>query len=157
MSAMMHYLTVQDVLWVNLTVTKRVNHFNEARLEEATFYQCAYGDSTGLVPQAGRFMSGFLRMHPIASGNEATAFVSGIAFLRMNGKNIKLSDSDAAQWLAEISAKRKTGRESIEAIVEDFDAGHEPDLRAIVGGVLADFPQTIEHLVSEADSQSVGA
>ena len=54
--AALQYLTVQDILWINLQVTKKVQHFNYARLEEATFYQYAYGDSNTLLPQAARFV-----------------------------------------------------------------------------------------------------
>src|SRR3569832_347171 len=99
------YLTVQDILWINLQVTKKVHHFNYARLEEATFYQYAYGESNSLVPQAGRFIGGFLRMHPFEAGNEATAFVAGAAFLKINGKEINLPDEKAHAWFERIQSK----------------------------------------------------
>ena len=33
-------------------LSRKVQHFNYARLEEATFYQYAYGESSNLIPQA---------------------------------------------------------------------------------------------------------
>lgn len=88
-------LTVQDVLWINLQVTGRVNHYSNARLEEATYYQYAYGDSQGVEPQASRLLAGFVRMHPFEAGNEATALAATTAFLRLNGKALTIA-TDAA-------------------------------------------------------------
>ncbi|HJP82353.1 MAG TPA: hypothetical protein VJ835_02515 [Fimbriimonadaceae bacterium] len=79
------YLTVQDVHWVNLHVTGSPQDFNYADLEEVTFYQYGYGGSTDLLAQAARFVSGFLKKRPFESGNEGTAFISVLAFLRANG------------------------------------------------------------------------
>src|SRR5688572_17256500 len=100
----LHYLTVQDVLWINLQVAKKVRHFNYARLEEATFYQYAYGESVGPEPQALRFLTGFVKMRPFESDNEATAFVACDAFLRINGKMLSLKDADALKWFESIQA-----------------------------------------------------
>lgn len=95
----LHTLTVQDVLWINLQVTNKVQHYQFAKLEEAVFYQYAYGSSTGLVPQTNRFVSGFLRMHPFDAGNEGTAFVAAAAFLLLNGKELGVKIGDAAAWI----------------------------------------------------------
>ena len=54
----LHYLTIQDILWINLQVTKKVQHFNYARLEEGTFYQYGYGRSTGSPGRSGSSASG---------------------------------------------------------------------------------------------------
>src|SRR5436309_1228008 len=86
------YLTIQDILWINLQLTKKVQHFNYARLEEATFYQYGYGASRDLPRQAGRFLAGFLKLHPLDAGNEATAFLGCVAFLLLNGRRINIED-----------------------------------------------------------------
>ena len=55
----LNYLTVQDMLFLNLQITKSVQPFDYARLEEAVFYQYAPGQSTDLVAQGARFLVGF--------------------------------------------------------------------------------------------------
>ena len=138
MAPSLHYLTVQDILWVNLQVTKKVHHFNYARLEEATYYQYAYGESKTLVPQAARFLSGFLKLHPFEAGNEATAFVGCLAFLKLNGHEVELPDEAAAEWLGKIAARRTSALEALEPIVraEEGHEHHEPDVRAAIDWVL---------------------
>jgi hypothetical protein len=100
--ASLHYLTVQDILWINLQTTRRVNHFSYARLEEATFYQYAYGESNSLMPQAARFISGFLRM-----------LIAAAAFLVMNGATLELTDHDAESWLNAVADRSFAGAQAI--------------------------------------------
>ncbi len=62
-SKSLKYLTVQDMLWINLQATKKVQHFRYALLEEATYYQYGYGASRQSRPDAfgvedGGFQSG---------------------------------------------------------------------------------------------------
>ncbi len=90
--AAMQYLTVQDILWINLHVTGAPQEFRFADLEEATYYQYGYGGSKSLIPQAANFLSGFLKKKPIAAGNEATAFIGCLSFLKVNGVSLKLDD-----------------------------------------------------------------
>ncbi|HWA84079.1 MAG TPA: Fic family protein [Fimbriimonadaceae bacterium] len=135
--ASLHYLTVQDVLWINLQITKKVHHFNYARLEEATYYQYAYGESNTLFPQAERFVSGFARMHPFDAGNEATAFVACLAFLSVNGYATAASDERLSAWF-----KLALGGavDAIKEIVEPDAAAHHggsPDVRGAIRCILA--------------------
>lgn len=151
--ASLHYLTVQDILWINLQVTKKVHHFSYARLEEATYYQYAYGESNSLTPQAGRFVTGFMKMHPFEAGNEATAFVGCLAFLRINGADVDLTDEQARAWFEKIRLRETTGAEAIAPKVkqeEDYHPTLKPDVRTFVRGVLADYPCTILHLTETA-------
>lgn len=143
----LQYLTVQDVLWINLQVTKKVHRFNYARLEEATFYQYAYGQSSSLLPQAARFLSGFLKMAPIDAGNEATIFVAALAFLKVNGQEIALSDHEAANWFSGVQNGGKAS-EAIAQIVREGHAhhDHEPTIRESIVEVLNAYPKTIEQL-----------
>lgn len=156
MASTLRYLTVQDVLWINLQVTKKVNHFNYARLEEATFYQYAYGDSNTLIPQSARFLAGFLRMHPIETGNEATAFVALLAFLRINGLSIDLSDEDATEWFSRASASSGVAREAISSIVHETHDHHGelPDVPQMMGEVLADYPLTVSSLAEKSTAHA---
>jgi prophage maintenance system killer protein len=130
----LQYLTVQDVLWINLQVTGKPQDFRYADLEEAVFYQYAYGESKSLTPQAARFLGGFLKKKPLAAGNEATAFVACLAFLKVNGYEYNGSDSSA--WFKNVMSGT---REPLEAIEKDFvpaDHSHHLDVRGAVSKVL---------------------
>jgi prophage maintenance system killer protein len=138
--AALNYLTVQDILWINLQITKKVQHFNYARLEEATFYQYAYGESNSLFPQADRFLSGFVKMHPFDSGNEATAFVACLAFLQVNG----FATSAGLDWFHR--ALDKAASVSEIAIAAEGGHGLVPDVRGAVGEVLERYEAAIDSL-----------
>ena len=111
------YLTIQDVLWINLQATLKVEKFDFARLEEAVFYQYALGDNSGLVPQATRFLTGFLRMKPFDVGNEATAFIACATYLRLNGRALTLPPAEANAWLE----AAKTRKLDLAAVVADAE------------------------------------
>jgi prophage maintenance system killer protein len=113
---MIHYLTVQDVLWVNHQVTKRVNEFKFAQLEEAVNYQYGYGSSEDIVEQAGVFLEGFIRLRPFTEGNRATAFVSALSFLAINEYDITLSPDDALNWAMSVAQKKSGGVEAMVAV-----------------------------------------
>src|SRR5690242_2182577 len=66
----MHYLTVQDMIWINMQVTKKTQPFNYSKLEEATFNQYGYGNSSSVMAQAGRLLAGFASKKPFNNGNE---------------------------------------------------------------------------------------
>lgn len=142
----MHYLTVQDVLWINLQVTKRTQSFNYAKLEEATFYQYGYGQSSSVLSQAGRFLSGFFAKRPFASGNEATALVACLAFLRLNGYAANLSDDVAVHWLERSSRDSTAATEALTGIVQEdkeFADEMEVDVRDAVHEVMDGLPKTL--------------
>lgn len=127
----LHYLTVQDVLWINLQVTKKVNHFNHVKLEEATFYQYALGASKDLNAQAARFLPGFLKLKPFEAGNEATALIACAAFLEINGKHLDLDEATAANWL-----KQGPTSEALKAKITDAHDGHHEEVPDIRGTIL---------------------
>ncbi len=136
-------------------MTRKVNHFNYARLEEATNYQYSYGQATGVAAQAARFMQGFLKLHPLDAGNEASAFVAGIAFLVLNGWHTDLTDKNAKDWFKDISERRKTAGDAIKS---KFKAGKDDhhnsaDVKTAVQTVMAQFAKTIEGLASGSDAK----
>ena len=90
--AAIQYLTVQDILWINLQVTGSPQDFRYADLEEATFYQYGYGGSTDLISQAARFLAGFMKKKPLTAGNQETAFFGCLAFLKLNGVDMEIKD-----------------------------------------------------------------
>ena len=143
------YLTVQDMLWINLQVSKKVQHFNYAWLEEATFYQYGYRSSRDLGRQAARFLTGFMRLRPFTAGNEATAFIGFAAFLLMNGKNLYLEDVAGAEWVDRVRTGRVKVEEEIPAMLVDEDGTHNAvftEVRDAVVEVLQRFPITIGKL-----------
>jgi prophage maintenance system killer protein len=147
--AHLHYLTVQDMLWINLQATKKVQHFNYAKLEEATFYQYGYGESTGLVCQAGRFLSGFLKMHPFEAGNESSGLIGCATFLSINGHGLAVTDDEALEWLDHIMTKQISASEAVAVAAQPNPQCHDvlkPDIRSATGDVLAQFSNTIEEL-----------
>ncbi len=142
--ASLHYLTIQDVLWINLQITKKVEQFDYARLEEAVFYQYAYGDSTTLLPQAGRFVEGFLKMQPFSAGNESTAFLSCAAFLEINGCSVQVNQPQ--QWVQRVASGELSGLQAVENVFEPAGEAHHglvPDIRAAIKNLLDAHPELI--------------
>ena len=142
----MQYLTVQDILWINLQVTKKVHHFNHAKLLEATSYQYAYGASNSLVPQTARFLSGFLRMRPLDVGNEATAFVAALAFLRANGQDVNLKDESGSEWYMKAVQGRDSAKQEVEKSISPLGDHHHEDVRTAIRAILDRFPCTLSGL-----------
>jgi prophage maintenance system killer protein len=143
--AALNYLTVQDILWINLQITKKVQHFNYARLEEATFYQYAYGESSSLLPQADRFVSGFVKMHPFDAGNEATALVACLGFLQINGYSVSVTANQLGEWFDRAIGKTASASE----IATQSESGHHaivPDVRGAIGDILERYSDVVESL-----------
>jgi prophage maintenance system killer protein len=147
--ANLHYLTVQDMLWVNLQTTKKVQHFNYARLEEATSYQYAYGDSSSLIPQAGRFLTGILKLHPFDAGNEATALVAAATFLGINGGDLKVADEEALSWLDRVMTKQITGLDAVTKCSAEDPHFHDvlkPDIRSAIRKMVGRYDRSVQEL-----------
>ena len=147
MASQLHYLTVQDILWINLQVTEKVHTYSFAKLEEATYYQYAYGESTHLLAQAARFAVGFPRKNPIESGNAATGFVALLAFLKLNGQLIFLKDGKAAEWYDSVQSKQSDAHEAIKSIARPgVDNHHATDIRTTVRDLISAYPTTLASL-----------
>lgn len=140
-SLALRYLTVQDMLWINLQVTKKVNSFDFEKLEEAVFYQFGYGPSMDVIPQAERFAKGFADRSPFPSGNLATAFVGFASFLYLNGQSLEVEDGAAASWFAEIV----TGNGNLRNKVRDMAIVYE-GVEGAASAVLTGYPATIKDL-----------
>lgn len=96
------YLTTQDLLWINLQVTRKVLEFQWTELEEAANAQYALGPSGDVVAQAERFLKAMVRKAPFQYGNEATALIGTAAFLRANDLQLNVDDTDAEAWLGRV-------------------------------------------------------
>ncbi len=153
-------LTVQDMMWVNMQICKGQQPWNFATLEEATFNQYSYGESKDLVGQAARFLTGFVKLKPFKTGNEATAFVGVIAFLSMNGKDLHLGDQGALAWVQSVweDGTVDGAKAKLEVLIEEHDLHlHHgvPDVRGILGDVLARFPETVDALAKSAHTAAL--
>lgn len=141
----MHYLTVQDVIWIHLQIAKKPVKFDYAKLEEAVSYQYAYGKSKDVLSQAARFFSGFPTMSPFDSCNRAAAFVSGVTFLALNGFSLKAAEKEAIQWFDRASMKGE-GRLAIELGTVKEAGAHHSTTRDVAGEVLESYSKTIAEL-----------
>lgn len=137
-------LTVQDVLWTNLQITRRVNHYSNPRLEEATYYQFGYGDSNGLDAQAARLLAGFVRMHPFDAGNEATALAVTLVFLELNGQTLDLDDEGLSAVARGAFASPAAARELIcDHLTAVHSHGEVSSVRGAITDVLQRYPKSI--------------
>lgn len=136
----LHYLTLQDMIWINLQVAKKTEPFDYASLEEATFHQYAYGDSLSLLSQAARFVVRFAGAKPFASGNEETALIACLAFLAINGQEIGADRDQVWAWFGKIERGEGAG-EFADLALRDGPISHAPvaDVRGAVGAILRRF------------------
>jgi prophage maintenance system killer protein len=146
---MIHYLTVQDILWINHEVARRVNDYKFAQLEEATFYQYGYGKSEDVLKQAAGFLTGFIKLRPFSSGNVGTAFISVLAFLKINGYNLALDPGNAVGLVQDVAAKKISGAAAISEIVdaERNPVDLKPAIRTEVHDIMERYNHALEKLV----------
>lgn len=148
----MQYLTVQDIIWINLQLTDRPQRFDYALLEEATYFQYGYGESSQPFEQAARFFRGFSKNRPFTTGNEATAFVGLVTFLQMNGAELDLSDMKAVDWCESLltsddAAQLLRGASKIH-VDEHENVDHLPEVAPTAREVIAKYPNSIKSLLS---------
>ncbi len=145
---MVHYLTVQDILWINQEVTNEAQPFKYAQLEEGTNFQYGYGKSENVLAQAGQFIQGFIRLRPFKAGNRATAFIAVLAFLKINGYDITLPPSDATQWVMNVADKKQAGNDAIAQVAQRSEKPIEisPTVRTVVKELTEEYADTVEAL-----------
>ena len=142
----MHYLTVQDVLWIHLQVAKKPGKFGFAKLEEATNYQYAYGKSKDVVSQSARFFSGFIAKSPFDSANRAVAFIAGIVFLEINGRHFDPKEKDLVGWLDRAS-NPSLGKEAVEGSSSLSHDAHHETCKETAKKVMEKYEATIKKLL----------
>jgi len=127
----MRYLTVQDILWIHLQLGGTNDAYRFADLEEATFYQYAYGDSRSVQDQAARLLWGFTKKAPLATHNAEVALLATKGFLIANG--FKLT----AKFSASASDSLAAAKEAIHGASEPDPHAHTAEVRTILGDLLA--------------------
>ena len=148
----MHYLTVQDMLWLNLQLTGSEQEFDFAELEEATFLQYAYHGSKDLTKQAARFLTGFKKKEPFTTGNDACAFIGAVAFLEANGQSFELVDEKGNEWLEGVWSDPSVAQDAIKAKLSE---GHVhtkhgvPNFHEICEEVIDRYSATLSSLAVE--------
>lgn len=153
--ATLRYLTVQDILWIDLQVTGVVRPFRYAELEEAASYQYAYGSTNDLLAQAGRLVTGFLKLAPLEGANEATGLLACFGFLMLNGLSPTLPDSEGSRWFEKVRSEAVQPQRALEMVFEP-SAGHAPGtVEEAVRTLLSMYPETIEALRQPIPSASV--
>jgi prophage maintenance system killer protein len=145
----MHYLTVQDVLWIHLQIAKKAEKFHYAKLEEAVGYQYAYGKSKDVISQAARFFWGFQQMSPFEGDNRAVAMAAGITFLKLNGLNLNVGVRELPEWFARVS-NRVESKLAVETSVVHDDHGHHTTPREAATSVLAAYESAIQKVLVSA-------
>ena len=136
----MRYLTVQDMLWINLQVTGQPQKFVYSALEEATFTQYVYGDTVSAAEHAVRFLTGWAKFQPFAEGNELTGYVAFLTFLKLNGLQLQ-NASGAWEWLPTVKSDRAV---AVSAILEGHDDHGDPTpVRAVILDVLSTLPSAV--------------
>lgn len=148
---MVHYLTVQDVLWINTEITKKVSSFKYLQLEEAVNYQYGYGKSVEVLEQAGQFLQGFLRLRPFEAGNRATAFISALTFLKINGYEIDLDPRSAKDWVMAVAERKKTGLDAVKEVAKPTGMPLElkPAIRTEVKELLEKYSDAVSELTDD--------
>jgi len=126
----MRYLTVQDILWIHLQLGGTNDAYRYADLEEATFYQYAYGDSRSVQDQAARLLWGFTKKAPLATHSEEVARLATQAFLIANGFTL------TAQLPSSASESLAAAKEAIHAASEPDPHAHEVSVRDILADLL---------------------
>ena len=142
----MHYLTVQDVLWIHLQIAKKPGKFSFANLEEATSYQYAYGKSHDVMSQAARFFGGFATKAPFDSDNRTVAFVAGVVFLELNGRHFNPKEKDLGAWL-DRATNPSTSNEVIEGSTIASTDSHHVECRDVAKAVLEKYEVAIKKML----------
>jgi prophage maintenance system killer protein len=147
--AKVHYLTVQDLLWINLQVSQKVHHYQFARLEEAAFCQYSLGAQTGVETQSARLLSGVLRLKPFDAANEATALVGCETFLNLNGKKLDLTDDQVPAWLAPVIAGKIPATDAVNGHIICSEEDSEGNVQASVQNAMEKFECSVQQLIED--------
>ncbi|MCZ7579780.1 MAG: Fic family protein [Fimbriimonadaceae bacterium] len=146
------YLTVQDMIWLNLQVTRTPLSFDALALEAATHAQYSYGSNNDILKQAGQLLFAFDRKHPFQRGNEATGFVATVTFLAVNGMFLEIEDEGGVSWYRKAIASASSAEESIRNATHEFESKHEGEIVQVARGVMNRYAETTRALVESSNA-----
>lgn len=151
-SASLRYLSLQDMIWINSECVGRAQPYAYDALEECSYYQYSYKQSMDLPRQAARFLMGFLKYKPFASGNLKTTLIAVLAFLEINGYEVELPPSQAAEWLLSVKHREKHPLSAIQQISHRAAPGSLPSpLRELTHHLMHVYHEALHQL--EDDNQ----
>lgn len=130
----MRYLTVHDVIWINTAVAGSPQRYDFNRLENAVYSQYAYGQSRDALAQGARLLARLLRDKPFAQGNELTALVAAMVFLRLNGYTLQMKVQEVQTVLAQLEQGQLRATELFRQQAQPATP-EEDTLRQVVGQV----------------------
>lgn len=135
-------LTLQDLIWLNLVASRKVNAFDYAMAEEAVFRQFRYDGEQNVVIQAAGLLEGVVRLQPFAEGNERTAWLACAAFLALNGFALRASEEQISNLIAVARGGGSGVRDALEALV-GRDAGRHPAATADLHRIVAELSRRL--------------
>jgi len=151
---MVHYLTVQDVLWINLQLTKSQQDFDYATLEQCTYFQYGYGKNQDLAAQAASLLKGFSEQRPFERGSEATAFVAAATFLRINEKSLTIGEEELLSFMNALLSGEVPGGIYVSGYMEDnskiaHDVDGTPDIADAANEIMGKYANALQKLLKE--------
>ncbi|MBX3096511.1 MAG: hypothetical protein KF812_06585 [Fimbriimonadaceae bacterium] len=146
--AELRYLTVPDLLWLNLELTGNPQTYRFDKLEEVCAYQ--YGRGTfDPIHQAARLALGWKRQRPFQTGNDACGFVSVHAFLMANDLPVEMDDVSGAAWWSSLPTDSVTLASELRAMSRQghiHDYHNVVDYREILGGIIRQYAESLAAL-----------
>lgn len=116
MQAGIHYLSLEEVLYLHDRIIKRTGGragIRDLGLLESSIHRPAstFGGEDlypGLFAKAAALVNSLVNNHPFVDGNKRTAYVAGARFLFVHGYMLRATQRDVVRLLLDIEAKRLT-------------------------------------------------
>ena len=112
----MDYLTTHDLVWINNSLTGKVNAYNYVTLEAAMAGQYSYGQSENVPAQAANLLERLLCSKPFSEGNIRTAFIAALSFLNANGYATRADDTAAAAIVRAVAKGERSAAQAIDEL-----------------------------------------
>ena len=113
---LMDYLTTHDLVWINNTLTGKVNPYDYVTLEAAMAGQYSYGQSHDVPGQAAIMLERLLSKRPFSEGNIRTAFIATLSFLNANGYATRVDDTEAAAIVRGVASGDKSSTQAVQEL-----------------------------------------
>ena len=113
---MSDYITLEDVLAIH---THQIDTYGGSHgirdpgLLEAALYRPQTGYYNSIEEEAAALWESLSQNHPFIDGNKRSAFACAITFLAINGKTLKVTDTEAQQFLLPLYAKHQVTMQNL--------------------------------------------
>lgn len=112
----MEYLTVHDLVWINNTLTGKVNPYDYVTLEACMAAQYRYGDSQDVPAQAAALVEKLLAKQPFSIGNQPTALIALLTFLNANSYATTATEEQLASTIQALVAGQTSPLEAVRSV-----------------------------------------